>query len=507
MTKLINSQKEKKYKDILRSSSIIAGASISSAVIGLVRTKAAALLLGPVGIGLIGLLQSLMSSATTIFALGFGTVGARQIADAFGNNNTEQLAVARRALVWGMLGLGLLGGMMIWLLRTPIAEYLLKDSSSASSVGWMAIGVFLTIASGSQGALLRGMRRIGDVARITVISSTISMIVGVLSLWIFGSKGILLYILAVPLVSYATGHFFVSRLENIKPTNLTTKTLINEWRGLAVVGTSFMLTGLVVAGSHFTVRSIIKEELGLESLGLYQAAWMVTVTYIGFVIGSMSNDYYPRLASIIRKNSEANITINQQIEITLLLATPILLFMQALAPIVIRILYSQEFSPAVEILRWQILGDAFKIAGWPLGLVALAANDSKTYMYTESVAIVIFVSIIWLLIPTIGINATGLAYLCMYIIYYPITLYQAKRITNFKYSSSVKNLILTAIGLSVGVFLLTKWSTTFGGLISCLVALTMSIYSIGRLWRNSNFGGPMGRIGNKSNNIIKKIGF
>ena len=67
-------------KEILRSSSIIAGASIVCTGVGLIQNKAAALLLGPSGIGLIGLIQSLMTSATTIFALGFGTVGARQVA-------------------------------------------------------------------------------------------------------------------------------------------------------------------------------------------------------------------------------------------------------------------------------------------------------------------------------------------------------------------------------------------------------------------------------------------
>ena len=54
------------YRQILKSSSIIGGASVINILIGLVRTKIIAVLLGPTGIGLVSLYTGLLSTATAV---------------------------------------------------------------------------------------------------------------------------------------------------------------------------------------------------------------------------------------------------------------------------------------------------------------------------------------------------------------------------------------------------------------------------------------------------------
>jgi len=77
------SDKVASYRRILKSSSIIGGASVINIVIGLVRTKIIAVLLGPAGIGLVSLYSGLMSTATAVATMGIGTIGTRQIAPEF----------------------------------------------------------------------------------------------------------------------------------------------------------------------------------------------------------------------------------------------------------------------------------------------------------------------------------------------------------------------------------------------------------------------------------------
>lgn len=189
------------YRTILRSSAISGAASVTNIAVGLVRMKVAAVLLGPVGIGLIGLLQNLMATASTVSALGFGSVGTRQIADAAGNGRDEDVAAARRALFWGTLGLALIGGAGFFLLRHVLAERILGDPARAGELGWLALGVALSVASGSQSALLNGLRRIGDLARLQIASAILSTAVGVPALLVWGGKGVAVFILAGPLAS------------------------------------------------------------------------------------------------------------------------------------------------------------------------------------------------------------------------------------------------------------------------------------------------------------------
>ena len=84
------------YRQILRSTSIIGGSSVLNILIGLVRVKVLAVLLGPVGIGLAGLYTSIMGTATSVAGCGLGSSGVRQIAEAGGEEQT--LSRVRRAL-------------------------------------------------------------------------------------------------------------------------------------------------------------------------------------------------------------------------------------------------------------------------------------------------------------------------------------------------------------------------------------------------------------------------
>ena len=55
-------QEQSSHKQILRSSFIIGGASVINILVGLLRMKVVAVLLGPAGVGLIGILNNLMLS-------------------------------------------------------------------------------------------------------------------------------------------------------------------------------------------------------------------------------------------------------------------------------------------------------------------------------------------------------------------------------------------------------------------------------------------------------------
>ena len=70
----------KSYREIFRSSAIIGSASIANILIGIVRMKVLAVLLGPAGVGLMGLYQNIMGTAATLTGCGMETSGVRHIA-------------------------------------------------------------------------------------------------------------------------------------------------------------------------------------------------------------------------------------------------------------------------------------------------------------------------------------------------------------------------------------------------------------------------------------------
>src|SRR6185295_6650918 len=80
------------YTQILKCSTLVGGSSVLNTGIGIVRTKALAVLLGPAGFGLFGVYGSIVNLTQTIAGVGINSSGVRQIAAAVGSDDNERIA-------------------------------------------------------------------------------------------------------------------------------------------------------------------------------------------------------------------------------------------------------------------------------------------------------------------------------------------------------------------------------------------------------------------------------
>jgi O-antigen/teichoic acid export membrane protein len=493
------------YRNILRNTSIIGGASFCTIVSGLLRTKVLALILGPSGVGLASLYTGLMGSASTVATMGLGVVGTRQIAEAYSKEDSHTIDVARRALFWGTMLLAAAGGLAVWSLRTMLAIQALGNASYSRAVGWLAIGVALSVAGASQAALIQGMHRIGDIARLSVFGSAISTVLGIAILWRWGLTGLIAYILVAPLGSFVLGHYYVSRLPKAGTESVTLHELTGEWKMLLRLGLALVGAGLAMQLVQLWIRIYIARVLGPQSLGQYQAAWAISMQYVTFLLIAMGMDYYPRLTGVIHDPVVAGKMINEQTEIATLLSAPVFIAMMAIAPWVIHLLYTVSFTPAIEILRWQVLGDVLKVASFPLGYLILATGDGKAYFLIESSVWVVAAGLITGLVKTVGLPITGIAYLVMYAILLPLVYWFASRRIGFRWSRSAFLLTSMSFALCIGTGVLAIY-TRWGIAIGLAGAIAYGIFSLERIARMSNLGGPAARLGAMMRRLTDRMG-
>jgi PST family polysaccharide transporter len=479
------------YRQILKSTSIIGGASVINILIGLLRIKVVAVVLGPSGVGLVALLQQVMTTASTIAGMGMSSAGTRQIAEAVGREDQVNIAAARRALLWATMLLSLVGAVFLWLFRVPLSSLILNDVNKADLVGWLAVGVALSVAAGSQTALLNGLRRIGDLAMITVLSALVATLVAVPAMLVWGEKSIIVLVLATPITSFIFGHLYVARLPRDHATPLTIVDLTPQWSALVKLGMALMLASLVTVGGQLIVSTMVNKELGAESLGYFSASWTISVTYISFVLGAMGTDYYPRLTAAIHDKAAANKLVNEQTEVALLLAGPVLIAMMGLAPWIIELLYAQAFAPAAEILRWQIMGNILKIISWPLGFILLASAAGKTFILTESIGIGVFVLGVALGLPVFGVTATGMAFIALYLIYLPLVWWLGGRLIGFRWSRAVIFQAMLVISTALLVACIANWSELAAVVVSLAVTMILSALALIRLTTVSNVSGRL----------------
>jgi PST family polysaccharide transporter len=474
------------HRQIFRSSAIIGGASVINILIGIIKVKVLAVLLGPTGVGLMGLYQNMLGTASTLAGCGLGSSGVRQLAASAGD--AETLALVRRTLWLSNLVLGVVGAVGLWLLREPVCLWVFGGADHVSEVGWLGVGVLLTLIAGSQTALLQGLRRIGDMARVTVISSIVGSAVGVLLVYRLGQDGVLWFVLSAPAVSIVVAGYFSARLPRSR-TDHSWRAIHQQALTMLSMGVPFMAAGLLTLATQLAVRSVILRDLGLEANGYFQAAWSISMTYIGFVLSAMGADYYPRLAEAINDHPRARKMVNEQTEMALLLAGPLLLSMISLAPWVTLLLYSASFAPATEVLRWQVMGDILKVASWPMGFVLLAMGRGGLFLLTELIWNAVYVGIIVLGIGEWGLIIAGAAFCLAYAIYFGILAWFSAG--SFGHTLGRRNgaLILVLLLSGASVVYLAECSEVMSQGVGLLSTLAVGIYSARRLDALVDVGG------------------
>src|SRR5262245_46505984 len=101
------------YCQIVKSTAILGVSSIFNVGIRIVRTKLLAMLLGPAGIGLIGMYNSVVEMSGTITGLGVDSSGVKQIAEATSAGNDMKLARTTHVVRIMNLILGVLGMLLL----------------------------------------------------------------------------------------------------------------------------------------------------------------------------------------------------------------------------------------------------------------------------------------------------------------------------------------------------------------------------------------------------------
>jgi len=259
---------------------IIGSAQLVNILLSILRMKVLAVLLGPAGVGLLGIFNSLQGTVSTFAGLGLNSSGVRQIATTKGNQ--KELSRVRTVLLWANIMQGSVAMAAVWMMRERLAVWLLGDAVHAGQIGLIGIGVLLSLLAGSQTALLQGIRRIGDLARVTTLGAAGGTVAGLMTVWLQGQEGLIWFILAQPLAAVLVALYFTRKLPKSTAPKLTPKEIWVVWQPLAALGGVFMLGGLATAATLLLVRGMIVQELGLAGAGFFAASWGITMTYVGF---------------------------------------------------------------------------------------------------------------------------------------------------------------------------------------------------------------------------------
>lgn len=463
---------DKSYFQILKSTGLIGGSSVISIILRIIRTKVLAVLLGPAGMGLFGIYDSITRMIETIAGMGIQSSGVRQTAEAVAANDKEKISYTIFTLRRISIFLGIFGMLLLLLLSTPISILTFGNSEHSFNLALLSIIPLLGAVSGGQRALIQGMRHIGDLAKLSVLGAVFGTVLSIPIIYIWGQDGIAPSLIAVAAMGILTSWWYAKKIE-ITRVQMAWSEVWRESGLLLKIGVIFMVTALMSTGSVYLIRVLVVRQLGLDAVGLYQAAATLSMLYVGFILDAMGKDYYPRLTAVAHDNQKCNQLVNEQAEIGLILAVPGILATLTFAPAIIQLFYSVEFIGSYEILRWQIIGILMRVSSWPMGFAFIAKGKMKLFFWTEFYANATLVLFSWIGLVYFGLPGTGMAFFGMYFFYWIILFILVRQIIGFKWSEANIRLGLFTIPailitFTIQYFLTSLWFMIFGSFVTII---------------------------------------
>lgn len=488
------------YDHILKYTGLFGGVQGLNILIGIVRSKCVALILGPEGMGLVSLFRTAVTlwSNTTNFGLPMSAV--RSLSEAYESGDRSRLAhTILLVRFWSFLAALL--GLVLCAVSAPLL--------SRWTFGWgnhtfhfllLSPVIALAAVTGGEAAVLKGVRQLRRLAVISLYGMIGSLVCSIPLYYVWGQAAIVPSLLVVGLMEclLTIGHSY--RLYPLRfreaggnmpgedhglgsgCIQTTVCSLWHEGGAMLRLGTAFVLAGVLASGADLVIRSYLNHTAGLSVVGLYNAGYVMAVTYSGLVFSAMETDYFPRLSGIVGLGPQLNLTVNRQIEVSLLIVSPMLVLFVLVLPVLLPLFFSERFLPVIGMMRLATVAMYFRAVSMPIEYIALSRGDSPVYLIQEGFYAVCVVVAVILGYRIGGLTGTGWGLLAVSVLNAIFIVSYAHGRYHYRLSSDVLSCLFRQMPLGVAAALVLLCSSSFWailvGIMLFVVSFALSLYQL-----------------------------
>ena len=465
---------EDSYAHVLKYTGIFGGVQGLNIFINLVRTKVVAMFLGPSGMGLASLFGSVVTfvSQTTNFGISFSAV--RHVSELFDKGNEDQIQhFVKVVRAWSLLTALL--GMLVCVAAGPLlSKYTFSWGDHTLHFVLLSFAVGLLAITGGESAILKGARRLKSLALIQLLNVLLALIITVPIYYFFGESGIVPVIVLTAFSAMLTTIYMSYRLYPLRLRGC--KGILGEGMGMVRLGVAYVLAGILGSGAEMLIRAHLNVAGELDVVGLYNAGFVLTITYAGMVFSAMETDYFPRISTVMNDGADTiSDVVNKQIEVSFLLVSPMLAVFILLLPELLPLLTRTDFTPAVPMAQAASFSMYLRALSLPMSFMVLAKGDSLAYLLIEGFDSILLFFLVALGFRYYGLVGTGLALDVSYAVDLVIIFFFTSRRYGYRFSLSLLQMVLVQLPLGVCIFLLSQLDHPWLGVVLSYVLAFVSI--------------------------------
>lgn len=474
---MISNSEKYTYRNMVKANSLLGGLQVYQIIIGVIRSKIVAVLLGPEGMGISGLLTSSTLLIKQFTSLGISASAVRDVAEADGSGDSLRIATVitvLRKLVWFT---GLLGMVTVVILSPYLSKFSFGNYDYTLPFIILSLTLLIEQINVGQLSLLQGLRKVSHLAKASALGSTLGLLVTIPIYSYFRLNGIVPTLVLYSLITLLCSWYY-SRQISVKKVNLNIRETVTNGKSMLSMGISLSLNSTLAALIAYILRGYISNVGGVEEVGLYVAAYAIMETYVGMVFTAIGTDYFPRLAAINNDNEKCFAVMNQQGEIAALVLGPILSICIIFMPVVIWIIYSDSFIGALGYISWASIGLLAKLGAWVVSYLLLAKAETKLFLANE-----VFAKL-YILILNIagyyfaGLQGLGISFLLGYTLYFIQVLYLSYKRYGFTFKSGFVCIFSIQLLLLIVSFVISISTESFCRyILGCSIVLVSCIHS------------------------------
>ncbi len=446
------------YNSILKATGVFGGMQVLRLFISIITTKFIAVYLGPIGIGMVSLLNNAINIIVAATNFEFLKTATREVAIHHDANDKSKLSHTIATLQKTAILIGILGASVSVLLSKTLSKLAFGNYDKQNLFILLGLYFVLTSFSNVRLSILQGVNNIKALAWSSIVIAFFTSIGTIIIYYFLRFEGIIWAILYASFVLcffsiYFTRKFsfgfgainFADYFKNATP----------------MLQLGFLMSLNLIFGQivNFIVKIYISNnDTTSEILGLYEVSTVILVNYVGLIFNAMAFDFYPKLTSFSHDNQKMTKLVNNQIEVAIILITPAIIFLYLAGPFLIEILYTKSFIKAFEILEFALFSIIIKAVIFPLGYIVLVKGNKKLFFTQALLGDVLNLILSIVLYKYLNLNGLGLVYIVNYVIYGIYIYMMVKREYQFKFENICqiligKNIMIGILAIAVIQFL------------------------------------------------------
>jgi O-antigen/teichoic acid export membrane protein len=435
------------YSNILKATGLFGFTQLFKLVIGVVNSKLISVFLGPVGMGVFGLLNNTIAIITSATGFGISISGVKAVVDAKEESEAKLNITLQVLKVWSLVTGGIAALFSI-IFSSFLSQWTFGTTDKYYYFIYLALAFLATSFATTQMVILQGLRKIKLIGLVSVLSAFLSLLVNVPLYYFYKIDGLLPAIIATAFI-YFLVHWYFTRNLKTAATYLSFKDYFAEGRPLIKLGFLLSLNSVFGYLCAFLIKLFLNQQ-GQETalVGFYEVSTVILISYLGLIFNAMGSDYYPRLTAVKNDNFVLSKLVNDQIEIGLLIVVPAVFALYFIAPWLIPLLYSKDFSPVLDVLKLGLFAVILKTIIWPLSFVILAKGNNKQYFKQELISDALYLMFTYFLFKKWGLVGVGFAMVLHFLTYGFYIFYFVNKNYQIQLQEQTKKLIYKVVVLS-----------------------------------------------------------